>query len=52
MDPTLDRLSVAVRRYLAELSGEELNEEDSFRSQEIFAFTINSTTSAIFSPIS
>jgi phosphate:Na+ symporter len=41
MDPTLDRLGVAVRRYLAELSGEELNEEDSFRSQEIFAFTIN-----------
>ena len=30
-----------MRRYLAELSGEELNEEDSFRSQEIFAFTIN-----------
>jgi phosphate:Na+ symporter len=41
MDPTLDRLGVAVRRYLAEVSGEELNEEDSFRSQEIFAFTIN-----------
>ena len=41
MDPTLDRLGVAVRHYLAELNGEELNEEDSFRSQEIFAFTIN-----------
>ena len=41
MDPTLDRLGVAVRHYLAELSGEELNEEDSFRSQEIFTFTIN-----------
>jgi phosphate:Na+ symporter len=41
MDRTLDRLGVAVRHYLAELSGEELNEEDSFRSQEIFTFTIN-----------
>jgi phosphate:Na+ symporter len=41
MDPTLDRLGVAVRHYLAELSGEELNEEDSSRSQEIFTFTIN-----------
>jgi phosphate:Na+ symporter len=41
MDPTLDRLGVAVRQYLAELSGEELNEEDSLRSQEIFTFTIN-----------
>ncbi len=41
MDPTLDRVGVAVRRYLAELSGEEMNEEDSARSQEIFTFTIN-----------
>jgi phosphate:Na+ symporter len=41
MDPTLDRVGVAVRHYLAELSGEELNEDDSFRSQEIFTFTIN-----------
>jgi phosphate:Na+ symporter len=41
MDPTLDRLGVAVRQYLAELSGEELNEEDGLRSQEIFTFTIH-----------
>jgi len=41
MDSTLDRLGVAVRQYLAELSGEELNEEDGLRSQEIFTFTIN-----------
>jgi phosphate:Na+ symporter len=41
MAPILDRLGVSVRRYLAELSGEELNEDDSFRSQEIFTFTIN-----------
>jgi phosphate:Na+ symporter len=41
MDPVLDRLGVAVQRYLAEISGEELNQEDSLRSQEIFNFTIN-----------
>jgi phosphate:Na+ symporter len=41
MDHTLDRLGVAVHHYLAEISGEELNEEDSLRSQEIFTFTIN-----------
>jgi phosphate:Na+ symporter len=41
MDPTLDRVGVAVRQYLAELSGEELNEADSLRSQEIVTFTIN-----------
>jgi phosphate:Na+ symporter len=41
MDYTLDRLGVAVRRYMADLSGEELNEEDSSRGQEIFTFTIN-----------
>ncbi|MBV8357745.1 MAG: Na/Pi cotransporter family protein, partial [Deltaproteobacteria bacterium] len=41
MDHTLDLLGVAVHRYLAEISGEELNEEDSLRSQEIFTFTIN-----------
>jgi phosphate:Na+ symporter len=40
-DKTLDRLGVAIRRYLAELSGEALNQEDSARSQEVFAFTIN-----------
>jgi phosphate:Na+ symporter len=41
VNQALDRLGVAVRRYLARLSGGELNEEDSFRSQEIFTFTIN-----------
>lgn len=41
IDQTLDRLGIAVRRYLAQISGGELNEEDSFRSQEIFTFTIN-----------
>ena len=41
MDKPLDQLGVAIRRYLAELSGEVLNQEDSARSQEIFAFTIN-----------
>jgi phosphate:Na+ symporter len=40
-DQTLDRIGAAVRRYLAQLSGEELNEEDGFRSQVIFTFTIN-----------
>jgi phosphate:Na+ symporter len=41
MDQQLDRLGAAIRRYLAELSGEAENEEDSARSQEIFTFTIN-----------
>jgi phosphate:Na+ symporter len=41
MDDALDRLSVAVRHYLAELAGEAMNEEDSIRSQEIFSFTLN-----------
>jgi phosphate:Na+ symporter len=41
MDGALDRLSVAVRHYLANLAGEPMNEEDSVRSQEIFSFAIN-----------
>ncbi len=42
VNQSLDRLGIAVRRYLARLGGGgELNEEDSFRSQEIFTFTIN-----------
>ena len=41
MDEALDRLSVAIRHYLAELAGEAMNEEDSIRSQEIFSFAIN-----------
>lgn len=42
VNQSLDRLGIAVRRYLARLGGVgELNEEDSFRSQEIFTFTIN-----------
>jgi phosphate:Na+ symporter len=41
MDEALDRLSAALRHYLAELAGEALNEEDSIRSQEIFSFVIN-----------
>jgi phosphate:Na+ symporter len=41
MDPTLDRLGVAIREYLAELGGEALNEEDGERSQDILAFVIN-----------
>ena len=41
MDEALDRLSVALRHYLAELAGEAMNEEDSIRSQEIFSFAIN-----------
>src|SRR6516162_6617103 len=40
-DSIIDRLGFFVRRYLAEISEEELNEEDSLRSQEIFTFTIN-----------
>jgi phosphate:Na+ symporter len=41
MDPTLDRLGVAIREYLTELGGEALNEEDGERSQDILAFIIN-----------
>jgi phosphate:Na+ symporter len=41
MDPTLDRLGVAIREYLADLGGEALNEEDGERSQDILAFIIN-----------
>ena len=41
VNQALDRLGAAVRLYLARLSGGELNEEDSLRSQEIFTFTIN-----------
>jgi phosphate:Na+ symporter len=41
MDAVVDRLGFAVRRYLAEISGEEMNEEDTLRSQEIFTLTIN-----------
>jgi phosphate:Na+ symporter len=41
MDPSLDRLGVAIRDYLADLGGEALNEEDGERSQEILAFVIN-----------
>jgi phosphate:Na+ symporter len=41
VNQALDRLGVAVRLYLARLSGGELNEEDSLKSQEIFTFTIN-----------
>jgi phosphate:Na+ symporter len=41
MDAVVDRLGFSVRRYLAEISEQELNEEDSLRSQEIFTFTTN-----------
>jgi phosphate:Na+ symporter len=41
MDPSLDRLGIAIRQYLADLGGEALNEEDGERSQEIHAFVIN-----------
>jgi len=41
MDPSLDRLGIAIREYLADLGGEALNEEDGERSQEIHAFVIN-----------
>jgi phosphate:Na+ symporter len=41
MDAVADRLGFSVRRYLAEISERELNEEDSLRSQEIFTFTTN-----------
>ncbi|MBV8137787.1 MAG: Na/Pi cotransporter family protein [Deltaproteobacteria bacterium] len=41
MDTVVDRLGFSVRRYLAEISEQELNEEDSLRSQEIFTFTTN-----------
>jgi len=41
MDPTLDRLGVAIREYLADLGGEALNEEDGERSQDILSFIIN-----------
>jgi phosphate:Na+ symporter len=41
MDLTLDRIGAAVRHYLARLNGEELNKHDSFKSQEIFTFTLN-----------
>ncbi|GLQ47474.1 hypothetical protein GCM10007862_25250 [Dyella lipolytica] len=41
MDPSLDRLGIAIRQYLADLVGEALNEEDGERSQEIHAFVIN-----------
>jgi phosphate:Na+ symporter len=37
MDTVVDRLGFSVRRYLAEISEQELNEEDSLRSQEIFS---------------
>jgi phosphate:Na+ symporter len=41
MDGALDRLSFALRDYLAQLGGEAMNQEDSIRSQEIFSFAIN-----------
>ena len=41
MDPSFDRLGIAIRQYLADLGGEALNEEDGERSQEIHAFVIN-----------
>lgn len=41
MDGALDRLSLALRRYLARLAGEAMNEEDGTRSQEILSFAIN-----------
>lgn len=41
MDPSLDRLGIAIRQYLADLGGEALNEEDGERSQEIHAFVMN-----------
>ena len=41
MDGALDRLSLALRHYLARLAGEAMNEEDSTRSQEILSFAIN-----------
>ena len=41
MDPSLDRLGIAIRQYLADLGSEALNEEDGERSQEIHAFVIN-----------
>jgi phosphate:Na+ symporter len=37
----LDHQGVAVRRYLAQLGGGELNEEETVRSQAIFTLTIN-----------
>lgn len=41
MDPSLDKLGMAIREYLADLGGQALNEEDGERSQEILAFVIN-----------
>jgi phosphate:Na+ symporter len=41
MDGALDRLSLGIRHYLAQLAGEAMNQEDSIRSQEIFSFAIN-----------
>lgn len=41
MDPSLDKLGMAIRQYLTDLQGEALNEEDGERSQEILAFVIN-----------
>jgi phosphate:Na+ symporter len=41
MDPSLDKLGMAIREYLADLGGQSLNEEDGERSQEILAFVIN-----------
>ncbi|MBV8158776.1 MAG: Na/Pi cotransporter family protein, partial [Dyella sp.] len=41
MDPSLDKLGMAIREYLADLGGQPLNEEDGERSQEILAFVIN-----------
>ncbi len=41
IDQTLDRLGAAIRRYLAQISGDEMSQEDSIRNQEVFTFTIN-----------
>ncbi|QNJ99841.1 Na/Pi cotransporter family protein [Dyella telluris] len=41
MDPSLDKLGMGIREYLADLGGQPLNEEDGERSQEILAFVIN-----------
>lgn len=40
-DAALDDLGEAIRRYLADLGGDMLNEEDGARSQEILAFVLN-----------
>ena len=41
MDDTLDKLHGAIKRYLTDISREQLDEEQSQRLSEILAFTIN-----------